>query len=262
MIPGIIADFFANHQNLLWFAIVLIDLGMTLVLFRLFGKMGLVAVVILNIMLCNLVGPVVTRVLWLNTSAGAIIYSGIYFATDLLGERYGRREANRAVLLGFAASVLVVVTASLALLFTPAPTPANQHAFAAQAHDSLSFLFTFTPRFVFGSMLAYLVSQTHDVWMFHFLKRRTKGRHLWLRNNVSTMVSQAIDTTVYGLVVWTAVFDLQTAFQLAAAKYVFKVLIALIDTPFLYWARNWDVAERDWSDLEATDPDTTRQGLP
>ena len=254
MIPEIIAEFSRSHQNLLWLFIVVFDLGMTLLMFRLFGKLGLVAVVILNIMLCNLIGMVVTRVLWLNTSAGAIIYSGIYFATDLLGERYGRREANRAVLLGFAASVLIVIMTSMALLFNPAPSPEKQHVFATEAHTSLDFLFTFTPRFVFGSLLAYLISQTHDVWMFHYLKRLTHGRHLWLRNNVSTILSQAIDTVVYALVVWTAVFDFKTALQLAGAKYVFKVIIALLDTPFIYWARNWNVSERDWYDQ--SEPET------
>lgn len=254
MIPEFIAEFFANHQNLLWFAIVVLDLGMTLVMFRLFGRIGLVSVVVLNIMLCNLVGPVVTRVLWMNTSAGAIIYSGIYFATDLLGERYGRREANRAVMIGFATSVLVIVTASMALLFRPVPEGYDEHEFAVNAHDSLSFLFTFTPHFVFGSLFAYLVSQTHDVWMFHYLKRLTHGRHLWLRNNVSTILSQAIDTLVFAFVVWTPVFGLKIALQLAGAKYVFKVLIALIDTPFIYWARNWNVSERDWVDQQDPDP--------
>ncbi len=101
---------------------------------------------------------------------------------------------------------------------------------------------------MFGSLFAYLVSQTHDVWMFHYLKRKTQGRHLWLRNNLSTITSQAIDTVVYSTVVWWAVMDLGTAIELALAKYVFKVIIALLDTPFIYWARTWDVSKHDWHD--------------
>ena len=252
MIPEAVADFFAVHQNTLWIATVIIDLGMTLVLYRAFGKTGLYAVIVLNIMLSNLVGPKITLVFGLNTSMGAIIYSGIYFATDLLGERYGKREANRAVLIGFAVSVLVVVFGLISLMFIPTPDPQKQE-FANDVHDALSYLFDFTPRFVFGSMLAYLISQTHDVWMFHFLREKTKGRHLWLRNNLSTMTSQAIDTVIYGLVVWTAVFDLRTAMELALVKYMFKVIIALLDTPFLYWARTWDATKLDWSQ-DATPP--------
>lgn len=237
----------AAHQNMLWLVTVCVDLGLTLVLFRLFGKTGLYAVVVLNIMLCNLLGPKITMVFGFNTTMGAILYSGIYFATDLLGERYGKREANRAVLIGFAISVIVVAFGALSLLFLPSADP-GKSVFANDVHGALSTIFNLTPRFVFGSLLAYLISQTHDVWMFHFIKDKTKGRHLWLRNNVSTICSQAIDTLVYGLVVWWAIFDLRTAIELSLVKYFFKVLIALIDTPFIYWARTWDVRHKDWSD--------------
>lgn len=135
---------------------------MTVLLYRIFGKTGLYAVIILNIMISNMIGPKLT--------------------------------------------------------------------------------------FVFGSLLAYLISQTHDVWMFHYLRKKTKGKHLWLRNNLSTITSQAIDTVIYSVVVWWAIFDFKTAVELALVKYVFKIFIALVDTPFLYWARTWDVSERDWSD--------------
>lgn len=246
MIPDPLREFFANYQNLLWVLMVFADLGMTVAFYRLFGKLGLYMVVVLDIMLCNLVGPIITKVFFMNTSMGAIIYSGIYFATDLLGERYGRREANRAVMLGFAASVAVVFFGLASLLFVPTPDPGKQD-FAVNSHNALRTLFDFTPRFVFGSLLAYLLSQTHDVWIYHVIKRRTKGKHLWLRNNGSTILSQAIDTAVYGIVVWWAIFDFATAVELALVKYVFKVIIALLDTPFIYWAVRWDVHDKDWS---------------
>ena len=113
-------------------------------------------------------------------------------------------------------------------------------------HEATATLFDFTPRFVLGSLLAYLVSQRFDVWIFHAIKQKTQGRHLWLRNNVSTMCSQALDTLIYGLVVWWGVVDLTTAMQLALSKYLFKLLIAALDTPFIYLARDWNVTDRDW----------------
>ena len=247
MIPEALETFISAHQNSLWVFTVCLDLGLTVLLYHFFGKMGLYTVIILNIMLSNLVGPKITTIFGLDTSMGVIFYSGIYFATDLLGERYGKREANRAVILGFAASVGVVIIATLSLLYVPTQDPAKAE-FANDVDGALHLLFGYTPRFVFGSLLAYLISQTHDVWMFHKLKDLTKGKHLWLRNNLSTLISQAIDTVVYSLVVWWAIFDLRTAFSLALAKYVFKIIIALIDTPFLYWARRWDKQHIDWHD--------------
>ncbi len=234
-----------DQQTTLWLSTLCIDLGFAILLFRLFGKQGLYASVVLSLLLANLQGPKLTEVMGMQTSVGVILYSGIYFATDLLSERYGKREANRAVMLGFAVSLIIIVMISLSLKFAPS-THVKTVAFATNIHEAMDTLFTFTPRFVLGSLLAYLLSQSFDVWIFHVIKNKTHGKHLWLRNNVSTMLSQLIDTSIYGLVVWWGIVDLSTAIQLALAKYVFKVVIAIIDTPFIYLARNWDVSKKDW----------------
>ena len=241
MFPSSIADFFANHQDILWLVTITLDLMVTLALYRMFGKVGLYGVVVLNIMLSNLQGPKLTIVFGMPTSLGVILYSGIYFATDLLSEKYGKREASYAVLLGFASSLVVVVIMTISLLFIPSES-------AQKVHNALDLLFGFTPRFVFGSLFAYLISQSCDVWIFHYLKQKTKGRHLWLRNNLSTLTSQALDTVLYSLVVWWGIVDLDTAIQLGLAKYLFKFVIALFDTPFIYWARCWNVKRLDWQD--------------
>ena len=235
-----------DQQTTLWLFTLCVDLGSAILLFRIFGKQGLYASVILSLLLANLQGPKLTEVMGMQTSVGVILYSGIYFATDLLSERYGKREANRAVMLGFGVSLIIIVMISLSLKFAPS-TNIKTAAFASSIHEAMSTLFNFTPRFVLGSLVAYLISQRFDVWIFHVIKTRTEGRHLWLRNNLSTMLSQLIDTSIYGLVVWWGIVDLATAMQLAMAKYVFKVLIAIIDTPFIYLARNWDVSKKDWS---------------
>ena len=243
LIPEFIAEFFRLHQNSLWVVTIGLDLGLTLLLYRLYGKTGLYAVIVLNIMLSNLQGPKLTTIFGMQTSLGMIIYSGIYFATDILSERYGKREANRAVMIGFFTSLIVITMMSISLLFLPADLE-----YAESAHESLEFLFGFTPRFVFGSLFAYLISQRLDVWTFHFIKEKTGGRMLWLRNNASTMTSQLVDTALYSTVVWWGIYGFKVALELALAKYLFKVIIAAIDTPFIYWARNWKLGEKDWSD--------------
>ena len=247
MIPEVVAVFFSEHQNLLWCFAVCIDLGMTLALFRLFGRQGLYAVIVLNIILMNLQGPKLTTIFGMQTSLGMIIYSGIYFATDILSECYGKREAHRAVMIGFATSVVVMIIMSMSLLFLPTQVE-DKKEFATEIHEAIALLFGYSPRFVLGSLFAYFISQHLDVWTFHALKKKTQGRYLWLRNNVSTMTSQLVDTTLYSAVVWWGLFDFQTAVELALAKYFFKVLIAAMDTPFIYWARSWDMAHRDWSE--------------
>ena len=240
-----ITELFARNQELLWFATIAADLVFAILLFRLFGRQGLYASIVISLLLANLQGPKLTEIFGLQTSMGVILYSSIYFATDLLSERYGKAEATRAVMIGFTVSVIIIVMISMSLFYLPASAPATAEL-AQRMHEATASLFDVTPRFVHGSLLAYLVSQRFDVWIFHAIKQKTQGRHLWLRNNVSTMCSQALDTLIYGLVVWWGVVDLTTAMQLALSKYLFKLLIAALDTPFIYLARDWNVTDRDW----------------
>jgi hypothetical protein len=211
-------------------------------MYRLFGRIGLVAAIVLAILLANLQGPKLTVILGMETSLGVIFYSSIFFATDLLGEKHGRAVANQAVLLGFGVSVIIVLMMSVSLLYLPSARPESA-VFSSDVHAAFSRILDFSPRFVFGSLLAYLISQSFDVWFFHRVKEWTQGKHLWLRNNLSTMTSQALDTVLYAVIVWWGIFDLVYAFQLALAKYVFKVFIAAFDTPFIYWARTWEVPD-------------------
>ena len=233
------------NQEILWFTTIAIDLGFAVILFRLFGRQGLYASIIISLVLANLQGPKLTEIFGLQTSMGVILYSSIFFATDLLSERYGKQEATRAVMIGFLVSIIFIVMVSVSLFYLPATSPETS-AIAVSMHEATATLFNFTPRFVIGSLLAYLISQRFDVWIFHAIKTRTQGKHLWLRNNISTVLSQAIDTIIYGIVVWWGIVDFFTAMQLALAKYFFKVIIAMIDTPFIYLARGWDVENRDW----------------
>jgi uncharacterized integral membrane protein (TIGR00697 family) len=239
VIPDFIQTFYQSHQDLLWLTTLILDLGVTITMYRLFGRDGLLGCIVLAILLANIQGPKLTIIFGLQTSLGVIFYSGIFFATDLLSEKYGRAEAGKAVLIGFAVSVIFVLMMSLALMFEPSDQP-NTAEFSLRIHESFQTILNFTPRFVFGSLLAYLISQSLDVWLFHKIKKRTQGRWLWLRNNGSTMLSQAVDTLIYSFVVWWGVVDLDTALQLGAVKYGFKLVIAAIDTPFIYWARSWD----------------------
>ncbi len=236
MFPQAIVDFYAANQELLWLTTLVADLGCTLLLYRLFGKAGLQIAIVTAIILANLQGPKLTMIFGLQTSLGVIFYSSIFFATDVLSENYGKAAANKAVRMGFAVSVIVLLMLSLALLYLPSSKPETAE-FSASIHNAFSTIVNFTPRFIFGSLLAYYVSQHFDVWAFHKIKSITGGRWLWLRNNLSTMSSQVVDTLVYSLVTWWGIVDLRTALALGAAKYIFKVAIAMIDTVFIYWAR-------------------------
>ena len=194
MFPQAIVDFYASNQELLWFTTLFVDLGCTLALYRLFGKAGLQVAIAVAIILANLQGPKLTVIFGLQTSLGVIFYSSIFFATDVLSENYGKAAANKAV--RFAVSVIVLIMLSLALLYLPSTKPGTAE-FSASVHNAFATIVNFTPRFIFGSLLAYYVSQHFDVWAFHKIKSITGERWLWLRNNGSTLCSQIVDTLIY-----------------------------------------------------------------
>ncbi len=233
-------EIFSLSQESLWLITVVYDLGLALLLYRFFGKYGLYVAVVLGIVLGNLQGGKVSELVIFGStykvSMGAILYSGIYFATDVLNEKYGRAEANRAVMLGFFANIAVMITLVISVQFKPS----NITGSALEVHNAISTLAFYSPAFVIGSLTAYLISQTFDVWFFNWLKEKTNGSKLWLRNNLSTIASQLLDTMIYQIT-WVVAtgMDWSTALALALTKYAFKVIIAIVDTIFIYWVRKW-----------------------
>ncbi len=232
-------EFFLNNPEWLWVLTVFYDLFIVVGLFYFFGRSGLYIAVILGIVLGNLQGGKVSDLevfgYTFTVSMGAIMYSGIYFATDLINEKYGRAFANEAVILGAIANVVVMLTLVLSTYYLPSEIAKSSDA----VHEAISTLAYYSPWFVIGSLTAYLISQTFDVWMFHKLKVLTNGKYLWLRNNVSTLSSQALDTLIYTFV-WVLAGDMTfiVALSIALTKYIFKIFIALLDTIFIYLVKD------------------------
>ena len=242
-------EFLINNPEALWVITVFYDLLLASLLFYFFGKEGLYLAIVLGIVLSNLQGGKVSDVVIFDrtftVSMGAIMYSGIYFATDLLSEKYGRREANRAVILGALANVAVMLTLVLSTFFLPSDVADS----ADEVHNAISTLAVYSPIFVIGSITAYLISQLFDVWIFHKIKSITGTRMLWLRNNLSTLLSQALDTFIYTFVwVLAGQLDFSTAAAIALSKYIFKFAIAILDTIFIYMLR--EIKPKNWLSAE------------
>jgi uncharacterized integral membrane protein (TIGR00697 family) len=234
--PDSIVGFFGANQEALWLTTLVLDLGGTLILYRLFGKAGLQVAIATAIILANLQGPKLTIIFGLETTLGVIFYSSIFFATDVLSENYGKKEANKAVWMGFSVSLIVLFMLTFAVMYLPSDRPASAE-YSSNIHNAFVTIVNFTPRMVIGSLLAYVISQKFDVWAFHKIKSITGERWLWLRNNLSTIASQIIDTTIFTLVVWAGIVGIRAALALGFAKFIFKIAIALIDTIFIYWAK-------------------------
>jgi uncharacterized integral membrane protein (TIGR00697 family) len=159
---------------------------------------------------------------------GILPYPITFLVTDLVSELYGKARANFLVFVGFVVSLLFLGIIQLAYAI---PVSHLQDAETIQGH--FGAVFGQSVRAIFGSMVAYLVAQFLDVQIFHYLKKLTKGKHLWLRNNGSTLISQLVDTTLVTTILFYDNPDISIP-ALIAAGYAFKLLVALIDTPLIY----------------------------
>lgn len=161
-------------------------------------------------------------------SVGILPYPITFLITDLISEIYGKKRANQVVVAGIFASVF-----SMAIIYTANAVPAT--TWSPVNDNTFTSVFGATAIAVFASMMAYLLAQFVDIQIYHFWKNLTKGKHLWLRNNFSTFSSQFIDTAAVLLLLCAfGKTDWINFYGLLLSGFIFKVIIAIIDTPFLY----------------------------
>ena len=155
--------------------------------------------------------------------AGVLAYCLTFLITDVISEVWGKERARTVVIGGFITLVLVFVLTAMSILWPPAPFWPHQQSYETILGSSA--------RIMVASLTAYLFSQYHDVWAFHFWRRLTTERFLWLRNNASTVVSQFLDSVVF---ITIAFYGTMPLAPLILGQWVVKVGIALLDTPFVY----------------------------
>lgn len=175
----------------------------------------------------------------ITLTTGLITYPVTFLLTDIVCEVYGRRRANLMVTTGFAMSILTLILIQISLALPGAPAwPSGNPNYNTVAEMQLAFesVFTLPGILIFGSMTAYLVAQLLDVKLFHFWKEVTRGRHLWIRNNASTMTSQLVDTIIVNSIFLGLGLGLDWGLvaKIIVASYLFKLLMAAADTPFIY----------------------------
>ena len=226
------------YNELLWILLMFIIFLFTIIAYRLFGKIGLYTWMAIALVIANMQVLKTVEMFGWVTALGNVIYGTTFLATDILSENYGKKDAKKAVYTGFFILIALTTIMQLTLYFIP-----HESDFASPA---LETIFGFMPRIVIASLTAYIVSQLHDVWAFAFWKNKFEGKHLWLRNNFSTMTSQLVDNVVFtliafvgffGLFGWEQVFEWSIILQIFIVSYVMKFVVAVCDTPFMYWAK-------------------------
>ncbi|MCB9227082.1 MAG: queuosine precursor transporter [Chitinophagales bacterium] len=171
-----------------------------------------------------------------HLTSGVIAYPITFLVTDIISEIYGEKRAKLLVFTGFIISVFTVV-----IIITSISLPIWDRSPVSEA--SYNNVFGLAPGIVFGSMVAYLSAQFIDVKLFEFWRKLTKGKHLWLRNNGSTIISQLVDSVlvvIIALIIYPTITGVsepltwKEAYVIIVGQYIFKALLALFDTPFIY----------------------------
>lgn len=214
-------------NEIIFFIMLIFVLATTLFAFHL-GKYWLYGFVAVCIVLANIFVTKQFKIFGIIATGGNITYGAIFLSTDLLCEHYSKEEGKIAVYIGFFAAIFYLITSQLILLLRSAESDI--------VHNAMSTIFSFAPRIILASLTAYMVSQMHDIWFFNRLKEKTRGKMLWLRNNASTWLSQLIDSVIFTSIAFLGKFPFRIVFEIALSTYILKILVAAIDTPFIYFS--------------------------
>ncbi len=229
---------FLNNLNpeIIWLLMLIFCFISILIFIRLFGYIGIfiysaLAVIAGNIQVLKTVDFFYSPE---PVALGTILFASTFLCTDILSEYYGKEKARTNILIGFCAFLFMTLLMVLTIGFKPSEGDWVQ--------ESLSNVFTPMTRFFIASMIAYLISQYFDVWFFSYLKKITSEKYLWLRNNLSTIVSSLVDNTVFSIFAWILLNPEPISIYNVIMIYIFgtyflRILIALFDTPFIYVAK-------------------------
>ncbi len=216
-------------NEFLWFGFVVLDMSLVVVILRFFGKPGLFALIVFNLILCNIQVLKLVSLFGLDTTLGNVLYASVFLSANLLTEFYGKKVAQRAVVLGFCTLLMATAYMQISLHFVPS---ANDFA---QPH--LEAIFGLLPRLTLASLCAYVVSQAVNIWLFAWIKLLSGGRCLWLRNLVSSLSAQLLDSLIFVAIAFINVFNNQVLISIFVTTFIIKAIVVVLDTPFFYLAR-------------------------
>ena len=184
----------------------------------------LTGIFLCSLIIANVLSAKVVSLWGLVIPAAVVAYPLTFLMTDVIGEIWGKEQANKTVKLGFICQLISLALIGLAILLPVAPFADNQAEFQSIMGQSF--------RVVGASLVAYLIAQFNDVLIFHKLKDKTNGKHKWLRNNVSTMTSQLLDTAIFITIAFIG--TVPNIWVMIASQYLIKCIYALLDTPIFY----------------------------
>ena len=235
------------RNELLLIGSVVVIYGIVLIAYRLFGKSGMYAMTVLATVFANIEVLLLIDAFGMEQTLGNVMFASTYLVTDILSENESKQAAAKAVWLGVFTSVVMLCFTQYWMLYSLSGVD--------WAGEHIKAVFSTTPRMMAASFAGYVISQRFDVWMYHrwwdFTTKRfgDSKRFLWLRNNVSTMISQAINTVIFTCIAFAGWYETEALIGIMLSSYIIYIFTSLLDTPAVYFARY--MKERGWVKAQA-----------
>ena len=195
---------------------------------KMFKKEGLyvwisIATIMANILVCKSID-----ILGLTASLGNVMFASIFLATDILSEKYDMKDSRKAVMLAIVSQIIFILATTLAVSYIPSETDLS--------HESMKTLFSINARVSISSIVMFGASNMLDIYLFEKLKKKFP-KQLWLRNNVSTIISNCLENYFFVFFAFVGIYDYSTILSIATTTSILEIIIAICDTPFMYIAK-------------------------
>lgn len=195
---------------------------------KMFKKEGLyvwisIATITANILVCKSID-----IFGLTASLGNVMFASIFLATDILSEKYDVKDSRKAVMLAIASQIIFILATTLAVSYIPSETDLS--------NESMKTLFSINARVSISSIVMFGASNMLDIYLFEKIKKKFP-KQLWLRNNVSTIISNCLENYFFVFFAFVGIYDYSTILSIATTTSILEIIIAICDTPFMYIAK-------------------------
>ena len=214
------------NNVLLIFINIIVTFSIVLLIEKVFKKEGLyvwaaIALIMANILECQTVG----LFNGFTSTCGNVLFASVFLSTDIMSEKYGSEYSKKAIKMAVFAMIAFTVIMQIGLLFTPDETDF--------ANESMTTLFGLNLRISIASIIMFYISNNVDIFLFEKIKSKLPDK-LWVRNNVATIFSNVLENYFFIFIAFVGIYDIPTMLNIATTISVVEIVIALLDTPFLY----------------------------
>ena len=216
------------NNILLGFISIVITFSILVLIEKIFKKEGLyvwisIVTIIANILVCKSI-----NIFGLETCLGNVLFASSFLATDIMNEKYGSAHSKKAIIIAVVSQILFIIMTQYALLYEPSSVDIS--------NESMKTLFSLNLRVSIASLTMFFISNMFDIYLYEVIKKRFPNV-LWLRNNLSTIISNCIENYLFTFIAFIGIFSIKVIFISASIASLFEMIIAICDTPFLYLSK-------------------------